>query len=106
MVPPLLSSSSTDDLPSIIIALIGFAIPLWLLLATTYEIDDETLRVRSGPFRWLIPLDEIERVEETRSALSAPALSLDRIRIVYGSGKSIMVSPQNKEDFITVISGV
>jgi hypothetical protein len=36
----------------------------------------------------------------TRSPLSSPALSLDRIRIDYGKGKSVMISPLNKADFL------
>ncbi|WP_373886974.1 PH domain-containing protein [Acinetobacter sp. YH16040] len=49
----------------------------------------------------------MEKIEETSDSLSAPALSLDRIRIEYkkdGIHESIMVSPRNKTEFIKQIS--
>ena len=39
-------------------------------------------------------------IRPTRNPLSSPALSLDRLRIDYGSGRSIMVSPEDKDKFI------
>jgi len=81
-----------------IIALIGS-----LLLRTHYDVDGTTLRIVSGPFCWKVPLDRIESVEATRSPLSSPALSLDRLRIRYGGKRRIMVSPADKPGFLKAI---
>lgn len=90
--------------PMLIIAIIavvlGIVLIAWVGLATYYEIDRTELKVVSGPIRWHVPLGEITAVEETRSPLSAPALSLDRLRIRYGDNRSIVVSPRDKAKFI------
>lgn len=78
----------------------GIGLPWWILSTTTYAIGDEDLVVRSGPFRWAIPLRSIRSIERTRNPLSSPALSLDRLRIEYGSGKWIMVSPADRVRFL------
>ena len=86
-----------------LIAFVGalsLGLVLWTVLGTYYTIDDARLRVRSGPFSWVIDLKDIESVTPTRSPLSSPALSLDRLRIDYGGGHSLMVSPGDKEAFV------
>jgi hypothetical protein len=81
--------------------LLSVALPVWLLLATEYRIGRSELHVRSGPFAWRVPLRDIRSVTPTRNPLSSPALSLDRLRIDYGRMGSIMVSPADKEAFVT-----
>ena len=89
---------------SLILVMIGVvALMLWLLLGTHYTVDRGLIRIVSGPFRWKVRLDEIQSVEETRSPLSSPALSLDRLKIVYGNGRRIMVSPADKAGFLKSI---
>src|SRR5262245_37306789 len=66
---------------------IGGGLPLWLLYSTPYEISGAALHIRSGPFRWRIPQSQVPRVTPSRSLISSPALSSDRLRIEYGRGK-------------------
>ena len=73
-----------------------------MLIGTHYTVQDETLRIACGPFRWKVPIDAIESVEATRNPLSSPALSLDRLRIRYGK-RHIMVSPTDKAGFLRAI---
>lgn len=80
--------------------LIGAGLPLWLFLSTRYILTDVALLVQCGPFKWQVPLAEISSVTATRNPLSSPALSLDRLRIDYSRGKSIMISPREKERFL------
>jgi hypothetical protein len=80
--------------------LIGAGLPVWLLRSTRYVFDDSNLHIRSGPFAWSVPLRDIRAVTPTRSPLSSPALSLDRLRIEYGRIGSIMVSPEDKQGFL------
>ncbi len=79
---------------------VGIILPLWLLLGTRYTLQPEQLTIRSGPFKWQVPLADITSITPTNKLLSSPALSLDRLRIDYGHGRSIMISPRNKEQFI------
>lgn len=91
----------------IILACIGAAVLLTgLLLRTYYSVDKGTLQIVSGPFRWNIAIDQISSVTPTRSPWSSPALSLDRLLIHYGKGRRIMVSPENKHEFLRAIGHV
>ncbi|MCZ2156874.1 MAG: PH domain-containing protein [Bryobacterales bacterium] len=75
-----------------------------MLASTYYVFEGGILRVRCGPLRWSIPLDHIHRVEPSRNSRSSPALSLDRLRIDYGCGKFVLVSPEDKEGFLREIN--
>lgn len=73
-----------------------------VLRSTYYEIDGGTLVIRSSMLTWRVPIAEIRAITPTRSALSSPALSLDRLRIEYGR-KSILVSPEDRHRFIEML---
>ncbi len=87
---------------ALIMVLLVFALVASTFLSTYYEVDRDTLTVRSGPFRWRVPIDQIDSVKPTRSPLSSPALSLDRLDIRYGN-RRIMVSPADKRGFLKAI---
>lgn len=97
-------SLRTGNVPAIVATLpallIGAALPTWILLSTSYTLSHGTLLVKSGPFKWQVPLAEVTKVTPTSNPLSSPALSMDRLRIDYGHRQSIMISPKNKEQFI------
>lgn len=78
-------------------------LPLWLLLDTNYALTADELLVRSGPLRWRIALGEVHEVSPSGSWASSPALSLDRLRIRYGNGRSILVSPREKQRFVDAL---
>ncbi len=81
---------------------IAIGLPVWILRSTRYTLDEQTLKVHSGPFSWTIPLREITSITPTRSPLSSPALSLDRLRIEYG-GRALMISPRDRQEFLSEI---
>lgn len=83
-----------------LILLVSAAIPVWIVLSTSYTLSATRLKVRCGPFRWTIPLAEIRDVRPTRNPLSSPAPSLDRLHIEYGKRRSVMISPRDKEGFL------
>lgn len=87
-------------------ALLGVLLPAWLLLGTFYVLDGDSLKIRCGPFHWTIPVREIRGIEPTRDPLSSPALSLDRLRIDCGNGKSLMISPHDREQFLKDLSAM
>jgi hypothetical protein len=86
--------------------LLGVGLPLWLLLSTTYTLGPTLLRISCGPFTWKVPIGEIRAITPTRNPLSSPALSLDRLRIDYGRGDSVMISPKYKEQFLRDIEAL
>lgn len=84
-------------------SLFGIGVIVPTLVRTHYTVGDDKLKIVSGPFRWTIALSDITHAEETRSPLSSPALSLDRIRVTYGKNRHIMVSPDDKTGFLRAI---
>jgi hypothetical protein len=82
--------------------LLGLA--LWGCYETRYEVTSSDLIVCFGPFRTTLPLDTIVEVFPTHNPLSAPAPSLDRLRINYrrksGGRWFALISPKDKEGFV------
>lgn len=83
-----------------LVFVLSLGLPLWLLMATDYRIEAGMLKIRSGPFRWVVPIANIHSVTASRSALSSPALSLNRLEVTYGEGKRILVSPKDRDGFL------
>ena len=77
---------------------------LWILYGTFYRVTDTELIVRSGPLRYTIPLAGIRSVAPTRSPLSGPACSLDRLQVDAGK-VSVLISPAAKEAFLRDLAG-
>jgi hypothetical protein len=92
-----LSAATLIILPILALAV---GLPWWILSTTTYTLTDRELLVRSGPFHWNISLRQITSVKPTRSPLSSPALSLDRLRIERDDGSAIMISPERRRQFL------
>ncbi len=82
--------------------LIGLA--LWGCYRIRYEVSPAELRVNFGPFKTSIPLHSIVEVLPTHNPLSAPAPSLDRLRINYrkpnGKLRFALISPLDREAFV------
>ncbi len=77
------------------------AFMLWVLYGIDYTLTDENLLIRCGPFRYRIPLAEIDSVSPSRNPLSSPACSLDRLLIKWNDErKRILISPSRKTDFL------
>ncbi len=101
--PSLQAPSLSEYFSAGLMVLVVAVLPVWLLLTTYYVVEGDSLKVHSGPFRWSIALHEIRSVMPSKSVLASPALSLDRLKIVYGDGRRILVSPKNRDAFLTAI---
>jgi hypothetical protein len=67
-----------------------------------YEIKRDELVARSGFIRWRVPLVSIQEVSPSRNPASAPAWSLDRLRVEYvrgGRTRSLYISPKDRQGF-------
>jgi hypothetical protein len=80
-------------------------VQIWLLCSTRYIVNEKVLGIRSGPFRWRVPVSEITSIVATRNSLGSPALSLDRLRINF-RGRSVMISPVDHEGFLRAVEGL
>jgi membrane protein YdbS with pleckstrin-like domain len=77
-----------------------------LVFPMRYGISKDELIIRHGVVRQRAPLANIVSVEPTHNPLSSPALSLDRLMITAGSRMrdKIMISPADKEGFMTLLA--
>ena len=91
---------------ALLIGGVGLILPLVSLLSTRYVIQGQQLVVRSGLFKWRIPINEISDITPTSDPIASPALSLDRLRISYGRSKTVLVSPRNKDAFLAQIASL
>jgi hypothetical protein len=103
----MLAGTGIDDRDADLIAIGTVVVVLvffvWLYLTTRYTITSQALLIKSGPFSWVVPLQEIASIEPTRNPASSPALSLDRLLIRYRGDGEIMVSPADKDGFRSAI---
>jgi len=77
----------------------------WIWFGTGCEMMENELKVYCGPFRHTISLQDIKEIKRTRSPLSSPACSLDRMEIKFGKSKRVMISPADREGFIKMLIG-
>lgn len=75
----------------------------WIWFGTNYRITANQLHVKSGPFRFSVPLASIRRIRRTSSPLSAPALSMQRLEIALENGQLVLISPKDRERFIAML---
>ena len=98
--------NETSDQARVIVALasvLAVALILSVLLRTNYTVDNGEIRIVSGPFRWTVPVSDILEIRGSRNPLSSPALSLNRLKIIYGHRKYILVSPADKKGFLRAV---
>lgn len=94
----------------VIAAIIGWAViaALYsgLIFPLRYGIGEGELVIRHGLVRQRCKLAQIIEVHPTRSPLSSPALSLDRLLVKKGDGlfDSIMISPDDKQGFLALLA--
>jgi hypothetical protein len=82
----------------IMVILGGLVFPLY------YELEDDALLIRFGMVRSRVPYAEIRRVVPSRSMLSSPALSLDRLHVDAGSSLGPLISPRDKSGFLDALA--
>ncbi|WP_431244615.1 PH domain-containing protein [Flavobacterium sp. P21] len=78
-----------------------------MFLTTFYTIVGQKLKIKSGfLINSTIDIQKIKRISETNSLLSAPALSIDRLEILYNKSDSIVISPKDKSGFFEAIKKI
>ncbi len=84
-----------------VLLLVATVFVVWMFRTTSYRVAGGTLEIRFGPFRQRIDLDKVEEVRPCRDALAGPALSLDRLRVMYrGSMTGVLISPLDRDGFL------
>ncbi len=78
----------------------ALVLTLWVVFGTRYIVENDRLLIRSGPFKWTIALADIRAIKSTNNPVASPALSLKRLRIDYGKGQVVLISPRNRDAFV------
>jgi general stress protein CsbA len=84
------------------------AVVLPMYFNTNYTINaDGSVHIKCGLFfNTLIPAGAIKKIKPTKTIFSAPALSIDRIEIFYNKFDSVVISPENKAEFIALLQSI
>jgi len=92
------------------LALLTFNIvlPLWILIRCHYKIDqsNNSLVIGFGPVTWYIPFESISQVSISNELSLSPALSLQRLKIIYGQNRVILISPKEVASFSDELRGM
>ncbi|WP_169739282.1 PH domain-containing protein [Dyadobacter crusticola] len=84
----------------VVVAVIA-AFFLHLFFNTYYQIKGDQIRIRSGFLMdKTIPVKSITKISETKSLLSAPALSQNRLELRYNRFDRLIISPKDRTAFI------
>jgi len=73
---------------------------VFALFPLRYETSSDVLVICSGWGKRRVPYVDIRNVRPSRSPLSSPALSLDRLRIDCGKTFPLYISPDDKRAFL------
>ena len=95
-------------IPFTIILLLHFLL-LFMLANIKYVITESQLIIDQSMGKWgkeVIDISTIKSIEPTHTILSAPASSLDRLRISYNKYDDIIISPRRKEEFIRQLQSI
>ena len=86
-----------------LIGLIAIGLLIWIWFGTGYRIENETIKIQNGPFKWKISIKEINSISKRKSLLATPALSVDRLVLQYGKYGDMLLSPKNECEFIELL---
>lgn len=77
------------------------------LFSISYIIDGKQLEVRCFYImKESFSIDKIVRIEKSNTILSSPAASLDRMRLTFSDGKTLVISPANRKGFIDTLKTI
>lgn len=85
------------------ILIITDAFIVWLWFSTYYVIKKDELLISYGPFKKVIQLNSIQLIQKTSNPLSGPALSIKRIEIMYEHYNITLISPEDRDYFISLL---
>ena len=103
LIPVLLIDKSLEAVGFLLLLIFPVLVfVIHVFLYTHYTITKHgMLEIRSGLYQFKpIDIQSIKFISPTRSLISSPASSLDRLEIKYAKFSSVLVSPKDKSAFI------
>lgn len=96
VIVPLLNA----DILALLFMLLLVAGLLWFWFKTDYKIENDKIKIRYGPIRKTVQIKNIKLIVKAKTPLTAPALSMDRIKITCSKYDVVSISPVNQRRFI------
>lgn len=96
-------SSIVGEVIGYVVMGLTISLLLWVWFGTGYIIYEEDIKIKSGPLRTTIKINEIQKIRKAKNPLSAPALAIDRLEIMYGKFNVAYISPRHEKEFIQVL---
>ena len=66
-----------------IMSLLIIGLLLWFWFGTGYKVEEGLIKIRYGPFRSTVKIEEVKKLRATKNPLSAPALSIDKLVVAH-----------------------
>ncbi|MBM7598422.1 membrane protein YdbS with pleckstrin-like domain [Virgibacillus halotolerans] len=88
------------DTIALLVMLLFAMILLWFWFKTDYKITEDKIKIRYGPIRQTVQIQDIKLIIRAKTPLTSPALSLDRIQITCGKFDVVAISPMHQQTFI------
>ncbi|EQC49170.1 PF06713 family protein [Bacteriovorax sp. BSW11_IV] len=95
--------ANTINYGGIITFIIYSALIYTAYLGTSYSIQNDKLIITALFLKSSFSIAEIKEIRKTKTILSAPALSLDRIAITFENYDRLVISPRDLEKFIRML---
>ena len=95
-----------------IILIFIIIISLWLLIKSFrkigYKVFEDKLCFKFGPIKGAIPVSKIKSIKKASYPLAGnrPALDLTGLKIIYGEGYSIFISPEYPDELIEQLKNI
>jgi hypothetical protein len=96
----LIPISTGGALSTVLVGIFAGSLIAAMSLPCRYVLDDEGLFIQYGLRKEKIKYKDIRDAELSSNPLSAPALSLSRVKVLLKSGFRL-ISPQDRETFIS-----
>jgi hypothetical protein len=80
---------------------------LWIWYGTYYEFEGNMLKVVSGPIKQTVDLSKARKIiMKSTDLTSSGALSADRMKIFYKKYSALLISPENKKEFLAEVKKI
>ncbi len=89
------------------LTLVSLVLVAWLWFDTKYFIKNGEIKINAGPIKYApVPISKITTIKKTKTWLSSPACSFDRIEISYNKYDSIVISPTKLKEFLATLNDI
>ena len=103
----LIGSASDQKWIGFAFVLLVAAFIVHVFLTTYYTIEKDKLKIRCGfLINSEIKIQNIKKISKTYNIISSPALSFDRIEILYNEFDTVLISPKDKLRFTEAIKKI